>query len=51
MLNNVLANFYETDIRKLIEEVNLFRNEVDRYFQSTLVFDKAQHFVPRMDIV
>jgi hypothetical protein len=27
MLNNVLANFYERDIRKLIEEVNLFRNE------------------------
>jgi hypothetical protein len=29
MLNNVLANFYERDIRKLIEEVNLFRNEED----------------------
>ena len=27
MLNNVLANFYERDIRKLIEEVNLFNNE------------------------
>ncbi len=27
MLNNDLANFYERDIRKLIEEVNLFRNE------------------------
>ena len=27
MLNNVLSNFYERDIRKLIEEVNLFRNE------------------------
>ncbi|MBI1769195.1 MAG: DUF1572 family protein [Bacteroidetes bacterium] len=27
MLNNVLANFYERDIRKLVEEVNLFRNE------------------------
>jgi hypothetical protein len=27
MLNRVLANFYERDIRKLIEEVNLFRNE------------------------
>jgi Protein of unknown function (DUF1572) len=26
-LNSVLANFYERDIRKLIEEVNLFRNE------------------------
>ena len=27
MLNNVLANFYERDIRKLIEEVNLFRDD------------------------
>jgi hypothetical protein len=29
MLNSVLANFYERDIRKLIEEINLFRNETD----------------------
>ena len=29
MLNSVLANFYERDIRKLIEEVNLFRSEED----------------------
>jgi hypothetical protein len=29
MLNSVLATFYERDIRKLIEEVNLFRNEED----------------------
>ena len=27
MLNGVLAKFYERDLRKLIEEVNLFRNE------------------------
>lgn len=27
MLSCTLANFYERDIRKLIEEVNLFRNE------------------------
>jgi Protein of unknown function (DUF1572) len=27
MLNHVLSNFYERDIRKLIEEVYLFRNE------------------------
>jgi len=27
MLNNVLAGFYERDIRKLIEEINLFKNE------------------------
>ena len=29
MLNNVLANFYERDLRKLIEEVNLFNNEAN----------------------
>jgi hypothetical protein len=29
MLNTILANFYERDIRKLIEEVNLFKNEED----------------------
>ena len=29
MLNGILATFYERDIRKLIEEVNLFRNEED----------------------
>src|SRR6185436_14694436 len=29
MLNSVLADFYERDIRKLIEEVNLFANEED----------------------
>jgi hypothetical protein len=27
MLNDILADFYERDIRKMIEEVNLFRNE------------------------
>jgi len=29
MLNTVLVTFYERDIRKLIEEINLFRNEED----------------------
>ena len=29
MLNNDLAGFYERDIRKLIEEINLFANEHD----------------------
>ena len=29
MLNSVLSNFYERDIRKLIEEINLFKNEED----------------------
>jgi hypothetical protein len=27
MLNNILAEFYERDLRKMIEEVNLFNNE------------------------
>jgi hypothetical protein len=29
MLNDELANFYERDLRKLIEEVNLFKNEAN----------------------
>jgi hypothetical protein len=29
MLNSILANFYDRDLRKLIEEVNLFKNEED----------------------
>ncbi len=29
MMNTLLANFYERDLRKLMEEVNLFRNEED----------------------
>lgn len=29
MLNNILAGFYERDIRKLIEELNLFQNEAN----------------------
>ncbi|HWB92454.1 MAG TPA: DUF1572 family protein [Puia sp.] len=27
MLNTILANFYERDLRTLVEEVNLFKNE------------------------
>ena len=27
MLNSILANFYERDLRKLIEEINLFNSE------------------------
>lgn len=27
MLNKILASFYERDLRKLIEEINLFKNE------------------------
>jgi hypothetical protein len=29
MLNNMLANLYERDLRKVIEEVNAFKNEED----------------------
>lgn len=29
MLNTILANFYERDLRKLIAELNLFKNEED----------------------
>jgi hypothetical protein len=29
MLNQLLANFYEKDLLKLIEEVNLFKKEED----------------------
>lgn len=29
MLNNLLVNFYERDLRKVIEEVNSFKNEED----------------------
>jgi hypothetical protein len=29
MLNKILANSYERDLRKLMEEINLFKNEED----------------------
>lgn len=29
MLNSMLAGFYERDLRKVIEEINLFKNEAD----------------------
>lgn len=29
MLNNILANFYERDLRKLVKEINLFRDEAN----------------------
>ncbi|HMH21163.1 MAG TPA: DinB family protein [Puia sp.] len=29
MLNHIMADFYEQDLRKLIEEINLFKNEDD----------------------
>jgi hypothetical protein len=37
MLNNDLANFYERDIHKLIEEINLFAREEDLWTTKGLV--------------
>ncbi len=45
MLNSVLANFYERDIRKLIEEVNLFRNEEDLWRTHGSVKNSAGNLV------
>ena len=45
MLNSVLANFYERDIRKLIEEVNLFRNEEDLWKTQGSVKNPAGNLV------
>jgi Protein of unknown function (DUF1572) len=45
MLNNVVATFYERDIRKLIEEVNLFRNEEDLWRTRGSVKNPAGNLV------
>jgi hypothetical protein len=45
MLSSVLANFYERDIRKLIEEVNLFRNEEDLWRTQGFVKNPAGNLV------
>jgi hypothetical protein len=45
MLNSELANFYERDIRKLIEEVNLFRNEEDLWRTQGSVKNPAGNLV------
>jgi Protein of unknown function (DUF1572) len=45
MLNNVLATFYERDIRKLIEEVNLFRNEEDLWITQGSVKNSSGNLV------
>ena len=45
MLNNTIANFYERDIRKLIEEVNLFRNEEDLWRTRGSVKNSAGNLV------
>ncbi len=45
MLNSVLANFYERDLRKLIEEVNLFRNEGDLWRTNGSVKNSSGNLV------
>jgi hypothetical protein len=45
MLNSILANFYERDIRKLIEEVNLFKNEEDLWRTQGSVKNSAGNLV------
>lgn len=45
MLNNILADFYERDIRKLIEEVNLFKNEEDLWRTQGIVKNPAGNLV------
>ena len=45
MLNSVLANFYERDIRKLIDEVNSFRNEEDLWRTQGDVKNSAGNLV------
>lgn len=45
MLNSVLANFYERDIRKLIEEVNLFKNEEDLWRTQGSVTNSSGNLV------
>jgi hypothetical protein len=45
MLNTILANFYERDIRRLIEEVNLFNNEENLWKTQGLVNNPAGNLV------
>ncbi len=41
MLNKLLASFYERDLRKLIEEVNLFKNEATLWSTKGTVRNSA----------
>jgi hypothetical protein len=45
MLNNVLAEFYKRDLRKLIEEVNLFKNEEDLWKRQGSVKNSCGNLV------
>ena len=41
MLNTILANFYELDIRKMIEELNLFKKEENLWITQGSVKNSA----------
>jgi hypothetical protein len=45
MLNSILATLYERDLRKLIEEVNLFKNEEDLWRIQGSVKNSAGNLV------
>jgi len=45
MLNTILADFYERDIRKLIEEINLFKNDEDLWRTAGSVKNSAGNLV------
>jgi hypothetical protein len=45
MLNNVMAGFYDRGLRKLIEEVNLFKNEADLWRVTGSVKNSAGNIV------
>ena len=45
MLSSILANFYEKDIRRLIEEVNLFKNEENLWMTHGTVKNSSGNLV------
>jgi hypothetical protein len=45
MLSSILADFYEKDIRRLIEEVNLFKNEVNLWMTHGTVKNSSGNLV------
>ena len=44
-MNNILASFYERDIRKLIDEVNLFENEENLWGTSGSIKNSCGNLV------
>jgi hypothetical protein len=43
MLNDLLADFYERDLRRLIDEINLFKNEADLWRTQGDITNSAGH--------